>query len=188
MSDYKFSTAHRLIHWALAFSVLFLFLTILLRMGWMNKNHMAEIIQTQLTEMNITITPEQAVTVAKSIRNHMWQWHIYAGYAIIVIYILRGVLAVKQGWLFYNPLSKETPKNERFKSWVYLIFYLLLSFSLVTGLLIEFGPASIKHEIEELHEKSLIYLIAFIVLHLFGLIIAELGKEKGIISKMISGK
>jgi hypothetical protein len=34
MREQRFNLAHRLIHWAIAFTVLFLLLTILLRMGW----------------------------------------------------------------------------------------------------------------------------------------------------------
>ena len=108
MNDNKFSLAHRILHWSLAIAILFLLLTILLRMGWMNKNHMADILKENLSEINIQISDDQAVVIAKKIRQPMWQWHIYTGYAIVVIYFLRGLLALFQGWLFANPFESIT--------------------------------------------------------------------------------
>jgi cytochrome b561 len=188
MNDNKFSLAHRILHWSLAIAILFLLLTILLRMGWMNKNHMADILKENLSEINIQISDDQAVVIAKKIRQPMWQWHIYTGYAIVVIYFLRGLLALFQGWLFTSPFERGLPLREKFQSWVYLIFYVLLGFSLTTGLLIEFGPENLEHTAEELHEKSMIYLVTYIILHFAGLIFAEISTDKGIISKMIGGK
>ena len=40
---------------------------------------------------------------------------------------------------------------------------------------------------EEIHELSIYYLLAFIVIHFGGVLVAELGSQKGIISKIISG-
>ena len=53
--------------------------------------------------------------------------------------------------------------------------------------MIEFGPENIKHDVEELHELSIYYLVAFLVLHLGGVFLAELTSQKGIISRIISG-
>jgi cytochrome b len=58
---------------------------------------------------------------------------------------------------------------------------------LITGLLISFGPKTIKHDVEELHEMSIYYLVAFLVLHLGGVLLAELTNQKGIVSRIISG-
>ena len=88
----------------------------------MNKNHMADILKENLSEINIQISDDQAVVIAKKIRQPMWQWHIYTGYAIVVIYFLRGLLALFQGWLFTSPFERGLPLREKFQSWVYLIF------------------------------------------------------------------
>ena len=40
---------------------------------------------------------------------------------------------------------------------------------------------------EEIHELSIYYLLAFIVIHFSGVLMAELGNQKGIISRVISG-
>ena len=59
--------------------------------------------------------------------------------------------------------------------------------SLVTGLLIEHGQKELKKPLEEIHELSIYYLLAYIVIHFTGVLIAEFTNDKGIISKIISG-
>ncbi len=44
-----------------------------------------------------------------------------------------------------------------------------------------------KKPMEEIHVLSIYYLIAYIFIHLGGVLIAEFTNEQGIISKMISG-
>lgn len=60
--------------------------------------------------------------------------------------------------------------------------------ALATGLLIKFGPDTIHEAMEELHKKSLTYMIGFIVLHIGGVLIADAREERGLISKIISGE
>jgi cytochrome b len=64
----------------------------------------------------------------------------------------------------------------------------LVAVSLTTGLLIEFGPKSIKDPMEEIHELSLYYLVGYMILHIGGVLLADFTKSHGIISRIISGK
>jgi Ni,Fe-hydrogenase I cytochrome b subunit len=57
----------------------------------------------------------------------------------------------------------------------------------LSGLVLKFGPESIEHQVETLHVLALWYFIPFISLHLAGIVLAENGHEKGIVSKMIGG-
>ena len=92
-----------------------------------------------------------------------------------------------QGLGFANPLKKGVSQYDKFKSWVYIVFYLFLGAALFTGMMKELGPESTEHIMEEIHVLSLYFAIPFIVLHTFGVLIADAGKERGIISKIISG-
>ena len=40
---------------------------------------------------------------------------------------------------------------------------------------------------EAIHVKSLYYMLSFIVLHIGGVLLADIGSEPGIVSKMIRG-
>jgi Ni/Fe-hydrogenase 1 B-type cytochrome subunit len=75
---------------------------------------------------------------------------------------------------------------------MYLVFYLALIGASITGLMMffdtELGISSDMHKgIEALHLGIVTLIIYFVPLHLIGVVMAELGNEPGIISKMING-
>ena len=187
MREKRFNLASRLIHWAIAFVFLYILLTVLLRMGWMNRGTVAALAEESLAKDGATVTKDQVTNVGRAVRRPMWDTHIIAGYVLIGLYVIRMIINAVQGSGFDNPLKQGLSGYRKFKSWVYIIFYILLFGSLLTGILIEFGPHSIHEASEEIHKLSLYYMIAFIALHLAGVIIADGGKERGIISKIISG-
>lgn len=187
MTDKRFNLASRLIHWAIAFTFLYLLLTVLLRLGWMNKNSMGEIISSGLAEKDITIDKDTAGTIAKQVRRPMWGTHTIAGYVLVALYLIRMAIFAIQGVTVISPFKKDITGYQRFRSFVYLLFYVFVAVSLITGLFIVFGPDSVHEFNEEVHKLSLYYMVAFIVLHIGGVVMADGGKERGIISKMISG-
>jgi len=158
-------------------------LTVFLRLNWMEKNHVAAILIDKLAGIDIEITKDQAIKIAKQIRKPMFDWHIIIGYVVSGVFVLRMLFHIKNKKSF-NP----TTKRERFQLWVYRIFYVLLAATLITGLIIEFGPKSIKKSIEEIHELTLYYMIAFLILHFLGVLLSEFISKKGIVSKMIGGE
>ncbi len=178
----NYTAFDRLLHWALAFTFLFMMLTVFLRLTWMEKNNVAEIITNSLAAINIDISYDQAVKVAKNIRKPMFDWHITIGYFVTGIFVLRLLFYVFNKGNF-NPKTG----SEFFQLWVYRIFYILLGITLITGLLLKFGPESIEHDAETVHKLTLYYAIVFMFLHFAGLILAENTRKKGIISKMVGG-
>jgi cytochrome b561 len=157
-------------------------------MGWMNKNSMGEIISNGLAEKDVTIDKDTAGSIAKQVRRPMWGTHIIAGYILVGLYLIRMAMFAVQGVTFISPFKKDITGYQRFRSFVYLLFYVLVAASLTTGLLIEFGPGSIHELSEEIHKLSLYYMVTFIALHIGGVVLADGGKERGIISKMVSGE
>ena len=183
-----YSPIFRIMHWAIAICFILLLITIFLRLNWMNKNHVAEIIGSYLTtSTDQSLTDEQLILLAKKIRKPMWDWHVYIGYALVGLFSIRLFLPFVGQMKFMNPLQKNISSKERFQYWIYIVFYVFVAISLVTGLLIEFGPKTWKYTTEEIHKLSIYYLLTYVVLHLGGVFIAEFSTQKGIISKIISG-
>ncbi len=179
----SYTLLDRILHWALAFSILFILLTVFLRLNWMEKNHMAAILTDGLSNIDIDITKEQAIKIAKQIRKPMFDWHLTIGYIAAGIFVLRIIYnATKKN--LYNPKTSK----EKFQLWVYRGFYILLGFTLISGLMIKFGPDFLHDVSEEIHKLTLFYIIPFLILHFSGIIIAEFGSKKGIVSKMIGGE
>ncbi len=173
----------RILHWTLAFSILFILLTVFLRLNWMEKNHVAAILMDKLSLIDISVSKEQAIKIAKQIRKPMFDWHIYVGYVAFGIFVLR---------VLYNFLHKEMydPKTskERFQLWVYRVFYIFLGITLITGLYMEFGPDFLNDLSEEVHKLTLYYIIPFLIVHFVGILVSELTTKGGIVSKMIGGE
>jgi cytochrome b len=74
----------------------------------------------------------------------------------------------------------------------YSLFYLLLLAMASTGMLIAFGAdlgisGPVRHTIKEVHGFFQYLIYAFVALHLLGVILADIGKAKGIVSGMING-
>lgn len=162
-------------------------LTIFAKTAWMDKKIVGPILKESLETINISITSEQAMKIAKDIRAPLWRWHIYAGYLLIGLYFLRISLVVFRRLDLPNPFSRNYSLKEKFKSWVYIIFYIFLAVSLVTGFLIVHGPKHLKDSLKSVHELSIYYILVFIIIHFAGVFFAEKGEQKGIVSKMISG-
>lgn len=187
METKNYSKIYRIIHWSIAIIFMLLLLTIFLRLTWMNKNSVADIMQEYLTENDVNLERDQLVVLAKKIRQPMWIWHIYFGYVLTGLFLLRFMLPIFGEMKFQNPVKKGLSLKERFQKWTYLLFYVFVAGSLFTGLMIKFGPESLEHTMEEIHELSIYYLTAFLILHWGGVLLAELTDQKGIVSRIISG-
>lgn len=187
METVKYSKTYRIIHWGIAITFLLLLITIFLRLTWMNKENVADIIQTYLGSTDQSLSREQLIVLAKQIRKPMWDWHIYLGYVLTGLFSLRFLLPFFGTMKFQNPLVKNLSIKQKFQKWTYIIFYVCVVISLITGLIIELGPKDLKKPMEEIHILSIYYLIAFIVIHVGGVIIAEFTSDKGIISRIVRG-
>lgn len=157
-------------------------------MTWLNKEHLADIIQSYLSSSNITMSREDIIVLAKKIRKPMWEWHIYIGYVLTGLFAVRFTLPLFSTMIFANPFDSTLSFKAKFQYWVYVVFYIGILISLTTGLIIGLGPKDLKGTMENLHVLSLYYLIPFIVIHLGGVLLAEFSSQPGIISKIVSGK
>lgn len=182
-----YSKIYRMLHWSIAISFTLTLITIFLRLTWMNKFNMAEIIGNYLSKNDVTLSQDQLIVLAKQIRQPMWDWHIYLGYVLTGLFLIRFTLPFFGEMKFQNPLDKNTTTKEKLQKWIYIIFYICVVISLITGLIIKFGPKEFKKSMESIHELSIYYLVAFIVLHLAAVLYAEFTNDKGIISRIVSG-
>lgn len=186
MNTKYYPLAQRLLHWAIAFCILFMLFTVFLRMNWMDKHVMGDIIGQKMGNLGMKLSNDDAVGVAKGIRGNMWQWHVYVGYVLIGLFALRMLLFTTTKGTFKNEKETDSFKN-KLRVWTYRIFYTLLAGILTTGILIVWGARSIHHTIEEIHELALYIVLAFVFLHFCGFLIAECTNQKGIVSAMING-
>ena len=189
MSDQNhFSFLHRFLHWTTALAILLALFTAFLHAYWMNGKEIATIITSSLAGKNITLSPDDARDISKKITMPMFQWHVYAGYTLIALLVLRFIDLFVYGKKFVSPLSKEASSKQKLQSWLYVLFYVALTVILIMGLLLKFGPKNNLHEIfETIHIYCGYFIGIFVIAHFIGFFLGENSDNKGIVSKMING-
>lgn len=183
----EYSKIYRILHAAIGITFLLLLITIFLRLTWMNKNNVAAIIQDYIGSTDLVLSQDQAIAIAKKIRQPMWQWHINLGYILTGLFALRFALPLFGHMKFQKPFGKSLTAKQKFQKWTYIIFYVFVVISLGTGLLIVWGPEAWEKPLENIHVLGIYYILAFIALHWGGVLIAEFTDQKGIVSRIISG-
>jgi cytochrome b561 len=178
-----FSPSLRLWHWLQAIAMLGIFVTVILRTTVMHKEQIGGIVQTRLAELGTVISDEQAVMIGKAVRAPMWDWHIYLGIALSVLLVWRLAMVVKNGFGFdENPAMRHVYR-------LYKLAYLVMGSTLLSGLVLYWKLAGeAQGAIEGVHEWLGWGVLAFSVLHVAGVILAEKKDQSGLVSRMIHGK
>jgi|SRR5690554_1119747 len=180
----KFTWLHRMLHWSIAFIMVFLFITGLFHQTWMGKDQMANILQSKIPD----IDPEFAVMVARSIRAPMFEWHVYASYIIVVLLIIRLIYMWTKGQRFANPLDKNRSNKERFEGGLYILFYIFMISNTITGFYHLWGTEPAFRKLSgTIHKWSIYWFPIFIFIHFAGIYLSERSNKKGVSSKMIGG-
>lgn len=143
----------------------------------------------KFAEYDIEITQEAAKAVAKSIRAPMWEWHIIFGYLLAGLILFRIFIYLKEGMSYKNFSSL----HKRGITILYTIFYLLIIFMALSGISMHLGSDiglsdNLIHSIKEIHESVAWFFVFFVPLHIGGVVVADLTNEKGLVSRMISGR
>lgn len=184
-STKKFTPLHRIIHWVMVLAMFVLYLTGFLRMTWMDKNQVADIIATKTDALD----RDQMISVAKAIRAPMWEWHVIFAYVMIIAIVARLVYMAMKGIKFPNPFDSKNSVKERFQGASYLYFYFLVLVSGITGVCLKFGFFDEFHkDIEGVHKWGLYLYPIFIFIHIGGVVLDEIRNKNGIVSKMIGGE
>jgi cytochrome b len=90
--------------------------------------------------------------------------------------------------------DKKEARQYLFVKCLYLLFYFSLLVQVSTGLFMAYSDdvdslKDLRHTAKDIHNVFMWVILSYIMLHIGGVIIAELGKKyKGIVSGMINGK
>ena len=198
----KYSSGLRLWHWLSAMIISGSLLTVLADSTITNGHTNAGVIQKSFAEKNVTISQDQARSAAHEIGDRVWQLHTYFGYVLIALFIFRLALEfshradqklirkLKSAYAQLKGEPNKQAKHDLVVKFLYLIFYMLLGIMAITGLCMAFEddvPALKIHALREIHSFCMYLIIAFIIVHLAGVFLAERNNAKGIVSDMING-
>ncbi len=184
------SVSFRIWHWLFALTFLFLSMTVLIRETVMDKEQASIVIMDNLSLSDVNISKEDAVDMAKELRRPLWKWHILVGYGFAFLVLARYILfATRSGKQNYQNCDKLST-HKKMVSGIYLLVYVLATVLALSGLSIKFNgeldlSEEMIHTVKEIHEISFYVMLALILSHIAGVIIAENRDEKGIISNMV---
>ncbi len=200
----KHSASIRIWHWMTFLIISFLILTVLFESTLFNSRKNSTMVQTVLKEKGVVVTEDQAWAVAHEYGDKLWDLHKLLGFGLAFLLLSRIIeftlspeeklrTKIKSALLIYrqNALNNENKHYLVIKSG-YALFYLLVLYMATTGLLLAFGsdlglerPA--RHLIKEFHGFGQYLMYTFVVIHLCGVIYADIKHSKGIISGMVNG-
>jgi Ni/Fe-hydrogenase 1 B-type cytochrome subunit len=202
----KHSASLRLWHWANMIVISGSLLTVLINSTITDERPVSTLIKNELKNAGATVSDEQAGSVAHALGDSVWSIHIYFGYILVGLLLFRLVLEffqladqrfirkMKSAYRQFQSTKKERElvKHELTVKTIYAAFYILLMIMAVTGLFLAFEELlapfkSIRQSVKEVHGFCMYLILAFIVVHLAGVFLAERKDSKGIVSDMING-
>lgn len=202
----RYSAPLRLWHWLNAMVITLSFITVIVNSTVLSGGSGVASVQKSLSTAGVNITDNQARGVVHDLRDQIWEWHKYIGFTLAALFLFRIVLElfqvteqkllhkIKKAYrqFFIVKQQRELAGHEFWVKTIYAIFYLLLTITVITGFDLAFED-DFKflrrfHFLKEIHQANMYLILAFIILHIAGVYLAERHeKDKGIVSDMIGG-
>ncbi len=192
----------RIWHWLTFLFITFSMMTVILASTIFTTDDNISLVQNQVHEKGGVVTRDQARNVAHEYSDKLWTLHKYIGFGLSFLIFSRIVIEAR--------LSKEkklltkirsalgypagTPEKKHFLSvqFSYAVFYILFITMATTGLVLAFEDIEwlkpVNNLAKETHSIVQWGLYTFFVIHIAGVIRADLTKHNGIVSRMINGK
>ena len=193
----------RLWHWANTLLISLQLMTILFQKVIVKSRSAV----TELQSSGKNVSVPQARELAHIISDRIWAWHIYFGWTLVALWVLRlglqltgpselrfsaRLLEVLRRYRLAPPADKGKAGKILFAKTTYALFYLFITIMVATGLILIYEDVSwlkgIRHLAEEIHNVTMFLIIGFIVLHVVGVVWAESKEDHGLISRMVGGE
>lgn len=205
---HDYSAPLRVWHWGNALLVTGQLVTILFLMVIVNaRSAVPEFIKTSSKD-GVVPTEQQGRAFAHIISDRIWDWHIGIGLALAAFWLLRvalelrgpaevrfstRLLVVARKYRLAPPAEKRGALHDLLVKLTYAAFYSFLTVMVVTGLLLTWADDvaflhRIEHTVKDVHNVTMYLILGFFILHLSGVVWAEITDEHGLISRMIGGK
>ncbi|MDF2432741.1 MAG: hypothetical protein JWP44_2372 [Mucilaginibacter sp.] len=199
------SASLRLWHWLNAIVITGSLLTVLLNSTILDMRSTTALIKNRLHDAGATVADKQAWSAAHELSDKVWALHTYFGYVLAALVLFRLLMEffqvadqkfigkIKSAYVKYQIIKKnrELARHEFWVKTLYAVFYLMIIIMAVTGLCLAFEddvPAlKAISAFRDIHGFTMYLILAFIVLHLAGVFLAERKDSKGIVSDMING-
>ncbi|MBF9223114.1 cytochrome b/b6 domain-containing protein [Hymenobacter ruricola] len=190
-------------HWANALLISLQLMTILFQKVIVKSKSAV----TELQSSGKDVSVPQARELAHIISERIWAWHVYFGWTLVALWVFRlglqltgpsemrfsaRLLEILRRYRLAPPADKSKAGKILFAKTTYALFYLFITIMVATGLILVFEDVSwlrgIHHLAEETHNVTMYLIIGFILIHVAGVVWAEMKEDHGLISRMVGGE
>lgn len=169
------------------------------------RNNIA-LVQTQLKAKGVLVDGNQARAVAHEFSDKLWELHTWLGYILCFFVVARIVIEMTQpsderlsrrlgAALAFRPSTPQERGEQQHYLLVkrsYLVFYAAIAVMALTGLVLAFENIALfkqwRAPVKQLHGFVQYVIYGYVLLHLAGVIRADLSQFPGIVSSMINGR
>jgi Ni,Fe-hydrogenase I cytochrome b subunit len=202
----EYSASLRLWHWANTIVISGSLITVLINSTVLDEGANAGFIKDELQKSGGAVTADQTRSVAASLSDKVWAVHIYFGYFLAALLLFRLILELFQVAdqklirkmktayrdCFIVKKQLKLARHELVVKLTYALFYLVLIVMVITGLTLAFRDQlhfsrSLMGTVKNIHGFCMYLVIAFIIVHVAGVFMAERDESPGIVSDMING-
>lgn len=196
----------RIWHWITFLLISLILVTVILNSTLLNARANAVVVKERLAGQSITVDDRQAFSIAHFFDDQLWNLHKYLGIILSVFILVRiiGEFTIPADERIKHRMASAILKSKSGitesalnKEYLivrisYSLFYVLILYMVLSGLLMSFGrdlgvPGNVIRPIREIHGFCQWLMYAFVLFHIGGVILADLGKAKGVVSGMIHG-
>ncbi|HLI93342.1 MAG TPA: cytochrome b/b6 domain-containing protein [Puia sp.] len=200
------SRAIRLWHWTFVLFVSATIGIVILASTLLRTGNNVPLVEHQLAEKGVSISEDQARSVAHSFNDELWDVHRWLGYGLSLLLVFRWFIERAQpraerlnykvrraaGFRSVIPIEQDQSRHYLVVKSIYLVFYGVFVAMALSGLVQAFDDVPRLDEYQDtakqLHSFLQWPIYFFIFIHLVGVIRADLGYHKGIVSGMIHGQ
>jgi Ni/Fe-hydrogenase 1 B-type cytochrome subunit len=208
ISTHDYSAPLRVWHWGNALLVAGQLITILFIKVIVKPKALVPEFQAAAQRAGGALTKEQGMSIARLMSERLWDWHIAIGLALASFWVYWLVLqltapaerrfsarlaATIRHYRRASPTEHADARHALLVKLSYVAFYAFISIMAVTGLALTWADDiawlhRLEHSVKAVHNVTMYLLIAFVIVHLGGVLWAELTKDHGLISRMVSGE
>lgn len=200
------SRAIRIWHWTFVLFVSATIVVVLLASTVFRTRNTISLVEQQLSQNGVNVSTDQARAVAHEFNDQLWDIHRFIGYGLCILLFARWVIELNQpqkerlkyrlrkALSFSSTIAIERVQRRHYVNvkTLYLLFYAVFVTMGLTGLVLAFDDVPRLHDYQQpakqLHSMLQYAIYAFIFIHLVGVIRADVGRHKGLVSGMIHGE
>ena len=192
----------RLWHWLAFLFFLASVTTVIFASTLFRTRNNITMVQDLVKERGGAVTPEQARNVAHEYSDKFWMLHKYIGFGLSILVLWRIVTEValsKQKRVRTRirnamniPQAGDEKRHFLLVQYGYVVFYAMFILMALTGLVLAFEDWKwldpVHDAAKQIHSILQWGLYTYMLIHIAGVIRADLTKYGGIVSRMINGK